>query len=710
MGAVLEERARSGWWSDIWEEHRSWVVTFALLTVSLVIWKIHGGETIFPKSWIESFPFAQQTDAFKDKFFPVIQPSTRVVAAGVVWFYELMVDFLTFTQWQVVFVILVLPAFAYGGLRLGLLGIIAVGSWLVLDFWDESMETLSLMCISILIAIVSGVLLGVMASQSDRFEAFIRPILDTMQTLPAFVYLIPAFYLFGIGAPGAILATVIYALPPVVRLTNLGIRQVPAGIDEAATSFGATRMQSLIKVKIPLAMPSIKLGVNQTVMMALALVVLATFIGSPGLGDIVFQGLQRLNVGKALEGGLAIVLMAIILDRVTYAMGHIEQTSASQHDHVFRLFPQGLEKIKPILYIEYGIDWIWHRIARGGNFVALAVTSVVCRLVAIYDSDFAGKVRDIMLARSFLIASLVLIAVLMLLDAYTDLFGKFPREWEYRFRTPVNQYMDELITNDLFYAITQGIKETLWYGLINPLNSFLKGLPWWYTSLVFVVGAYLFSGRGLAIATLLGLLFIGATDLWLFGMITLSTVLVSVLICFIFGVPLGILSAYSKTTDTILKPILDTMQTMPVFVYLVPVVMFFQGGQVSAVIATVIYALPPIVRCTTLGIRELPEQIDEVSNSFGASTVQTLVKVKIPMAIPAVMLGINQGIMMALAMEVVTPLIGGKGLGLAVFDGMNMASIGLSLQAGIGIVLLAIILDRMSQAWTKTQREAMGLT
>jgi glycine betaine/proline transport system permease protein len=315
-----------------------------------------------------------------------------------------------------------------------------------------------------------------------------------------------------------------------------------------------------------------------------------------------------------------------------------------------------------------------------------------------------------MLARSFLIASLVLIAVMLLLEAYSDLYGKFPHEWEYSFRTPVNQYMDELITNKLFYSVTQGIKETLWFAMINPLNSFLKGLPWWYTGLLFVAGAYLFSGRGLAVVTVLGLSFIGATDLWLFAMITLSTVLVSVLICFVVGVPLGIVSAYSKTIDTIVKPILDTMQTMPVFVYLVPVVMFFQGGQVSAVIATVIYALPPIVRCTTLGIRELPEQIDEVSNSFGASMLQTLVKVKIPMAIPAVMLGINQGIMMALAMEVVTPLIGGKGLGLEVFDGMNMASLGLSLQAGVGIVLLAIILDRMSQAWTKTQREAMGLT
>ena len=709
MNSVVDEQPDQGWWGYTWQEHRGLVVTFALFALSLIVWKIHGGDTIFPQGLIDAFPFAEKTDAFKDAFFPLIQPTTRAIAGGATWFYEAMVDFLIFTQWQIVFVILVLPAFAYGGLRLGLLAIIAVGSWLVLDFWDESLETLSLMCISILISIVIGVLLGIMASQSDRFEAFIKPILDTMQTLPAFVYLIPAFYLFGIGAPGAILATVIYALPPVVRLTNLGIRQVPAGIDEAATSFGATRVQALIKVKVPLAMPSIKLGVNQTVMMALALVVLATFIGSPGLGDIVFQGLQRLNVGKALEGGLAIVLMAIILDRVTYAMGHMDQTSASQHDHVFHLFPQALENFKPVLYIEYGIDWLWRKIAAGGNFVTSIVANLVCKVAAIFDSEFADRLREILLARSFLIASLVLIAVMMLLDAYTDLYGKFPREWEYRFRTPVNQYMDELITNDVFYAITQGIKESLWFGLINPLNTFLKGLPWWYTGLVFVAGAWLFSGRGLAVATFLGLMFIGATDLWLFAMITLSTVLVSVFICFIVGVPLGILAAYSKTTDTILKPILDTMQTMPVFVYLVPVVMFFQGGQVSAVIATVIYALPPIVRCTTLGIRELPEQIDEVSNSFGASTVQTLSKVKIPMAIPAVMLGINQGIMMALAMEVVTPLIGGKGLGLEVFDGMNMASIGMSLQAGIGIVLLAIILDRMSQAWTKTQREAMGL-
>ena len=709
MSMVIEDQ-RNSLFQNIWEEHRVWVLTCAALLVSVVIWKVHGTETVFPKNWIEAFPFADKVNEFDKWIRPFIQPTTRAMGAGVTWFYESMVDWLTVTQWQIIFVILVLPAFAYGGLRLGLLAVFAVGSWLVLDMWDQAMETLSLMTISIAISVMIGVLLGIVASQSDRFEAIIKPILDTMQTLPAFIYLIPAFYLFGLGAPGAILATVIYALPPVVRLTNLGIRQVPAGIDEAATSFGATRVQLLIKIKIPLAMPAIKLGVNQTVMMALALVVLATFIAAPGLGDIVLRGMMRLNVGKALEGGLAIVLMAIVLDRVTYAMGQVEQTSGSRHDHVFRLFPQGLEHVKPILYAEYGIDWAWRQIARTGNLVTLVIATGTCKLVAIHDSEFAVKLREVLLARSFLIASVVLIAVIMLLDAHTNIFGKFPPTWEHRFRTPVNQYMDKLVTNEVFYAITTGIKEGLYFGLINPLNTFLKGLPWWYTSLIFVCIAFLIRGRGLAIATAIGFLFIGATDLWILGMITLSTVTVSVLICFIVGVPLGILAAYNRTVDALLKPVLDTMQTMPVFVYLVPVIMLFGGGQIPAVIATVIYALPPLVRCTTLGIRELPEEINEVSSSFGASTTQTLTKVKIPMAIPAIMVGINQGIMMALAMEVITPLIGGKGLGMDVFLGMNTANFGLSLQAGIGIVMLAIILDRISQAWTKSQREAMGLT
>ena len=159
----------------------------------------------------------------------------------------------------------------------------------------------------------------------------------------------------------------------------------------------------------------------------------------------------------------------------------------------------------------------------------------------------------------------------------------------------------------------------------------------------------------------------------------------------------------------VLRPILDAMQTMPSFVYLIPVLMFFGGNIVSAVIATVIYAMPPIIRCTTLGISQLPVTYTEVSSSFGGTAMQTLKKVKLPMALPSIMLGLNQAVMMALAMQVVTPLIGGGGLGRDVFNALDTSNTGYGLSAGIGIVLLAIILDRLSQAWTQTQRKALGL-
>ena len=357
----------------LWSEYRHWLIGMAVLVMSIVIWSAQEGETIFPESWISAFPFADKVNEFDRWMRPFLQPTTRVLAAGVMWFYEYIVDLLIFTQWQIVLLVLVLPAFACGGIRLGLFAIAAVGSWIVLDMWHEAMETLSLMCISIALSTIVGIALGIAASQSNRLETIIKPILDTMQTLPAYIYLIPAFFLFGLGAPGAILATVLYALPPVVRLTNLGIRQVPTGIDEAATSFGATTRQSLIKVKIPLAIPAIKLGINQTVMMALAMVVLATFIAAPGLGDIVFRGMQRLNVGKALEGGLAIVIMAILLDRVTYAMGRERQRRNKGRVQIFRLFPQSLESFKFIRYLELSIDLVWRQIGHVGRGVTRAV-------------------------------------------------------------------------------------------------------------------------------------------------------------------------------------------------------------------------------------------------------------------------------------------------------------------------------------------------
>ena len=192
-------------------------------------------------------------------------------------------------------------------------------------FWDKAIETTSIMLISIFLCLIIGVPIGIWMSRANRVREKILPILDLMQTIPAFVYLIPGIMLFGLGAVPAIIATFIYAVPPLVRLTDLGIRLVDSEVTEAADAFGASKKQKLWGVQIPLALPNIMQGINQCTMMALSMVVIASMIGTRGLGDEVLLGLQQLNVGRAAEAGIAIVLLAIVLDRITQSYGETLQ-------------------------------------------------------------------------------------------------------------------------------------------------------------------------------------------------------------------------------------------------------------------------------------------------------------------------------------------------------------------------------------------------
>ncbi|MEC8081703.1 MAG: proline/glycine betaine ABC transporter permease, partial [Pseudomonadota bacterium] len=187
--------------------------------------------------------------------------------------------------------------------------------------WDKLMQTLALMLIATFISVLFGVPLGILSARSDKLRKILMPLLDIMQTMPSFVYLIPVLMLFGLGKVPAIFATVIYAAPPLIRLTDLGIRQVDKDIIEAVDSFGVTRSQLLFGVQLPLSLPSIMAGINQTTMMALSMVVIASMIGARGLGEDVLIGIQTLNVGRGLEAGLAIVILAIVFDRITQAYG-----------------------------------------------------------------------------------------------------------------------------------------------------------------------------------------------------------------------------------------------------------------------------------------------------------------------------------------------------------------------------------------------------
>ncbi|AGF78705.1 ABC-type proline/glycine betaine transport system, permease component [Desulfocapsa sulfexigens DSM 10523] len=220
----------------------------------------------------------------------------------------------------IVIAVIVIAAYRFAGKGLAVFSVVTLFLIGFLGLWEDTMTTLAMVLSSVVFCVLVGVPLGIWAGRSDRFNASLRPLLDAMQTTPAFVYLVPIVMLFSVGNVAGVLATIVFALPPVIRLTSLGIRQVHPELIEAAQAFGATRWQVLRRVQIPLAMPTIMAGLNQTIMMALSMVVIAALIGAGGLGSPVILGLNTLDIGQAVIGGLGIVLIAIILDRITQAM------------------------------------------------------------------------------------------------------------------------------------------------------------------------------------------------------------------------------------------------------------------------------------------------------------------------------------------------------------------------------------------------------
>ena len=666
------------------------------------------GPSKFPKVVTDEFTFTAWVNEGEDYLKKNYRWITKILANYIKAGYYFLEDFLLESPWILVAAILTLPCFIVGGLKLGLFSCFVIYFWGAVGLWEASLQTVALMGLSVFLCVFFGVLLGIACSQSDRFENFMKPVLDTMQVMPAFVYLFPALFFFGIGGAPAILATMIYSMPPIIRLTNTGIRQVSKETVESATSFGSSKLQLLLKIKIPMSLPSIMMGINQVIMMALALVVLACFIGAEGIGGQVWQAIRRLDVGWAMEGGLCILFMAIMFDRFSKACSNKEDKLPSNVKK-FHLLPQNLEKYKIARILEMPLD-ITSKII---DFICIKITNFIASftsiIISIFNKNTANDIGEFISRRFYLIPSLIALFVISLVDSNLYEIGTFPKEWKLSIRQPISNAVESLTVDPGFIAFSKGLRGFVYLNLLRPLDIFLTHTPWWYTLAVFASIGYFTVGLRFAIITIILLLFIGACGIWPQSMITLSSVLVSVLLCFIIGVPLGIIASYSERFKNIQDVVLDAMQTLPYFCYLIPVLMFFGGGIVSAVLATVIYSIPPIIRLTALGLTQVSGTYSEVSRSFGGSLLQTLNKVKFPLAVPSLVIGFNQTVIMAFAMQIVTPLIGGKGLGLEVFNGLARSDTGRGLAAGVGIVLLAIIIDRISLAWTKKQRIALGL-
>ena len=681
-----------------------------LIALLFSIWLVFQSEDVseFPVFVTDSFTFTAWVNQGEDFLKDNIKVYTRAVASYVKELYWMLEDFLLDSSWVFVVALLLIPSLAFGGIKLGLLVLFGTMYWGMVGLWGSAMETLALMGLSVFLSVIVGVILGIFCALSDRFERNMKPALDVMQVMPAFVYLIPAMFFFGIGGAPAILATMIYSMPPIIRLTNLGIRQVPNETIETAIAFGSTKRQVLFKVQIPLALPSIMMGVNQTIMMALALVVLATFIGAQGLGSDIWVSIKKLEVGAALEGGFCVLLMAIMFDRFGKAVSR-ETVTLPVDSQKFYLLPQTWEIYpvarqieKPLMYIHIAVAFIFSSIIRIFSFVINLV-------VSLFNKDYGRFIEQFINAHYFMFSGIFILLGIIYYDSNIATIGSFPDSWNLSIRDEIAAGVKSLTVNPTFIEITRSIRATVVIYLLRPLDTYLTYLPYWFTIGALVLMSWKAVDLRFAIVTAFLLAFIGACNIWTEAMITLSSVLISVLLCFVIGVPIGIIASYSKRFQNINEVILDAMQTLPYFCYLVPVLMFFGGGSFSALLATIIYAIPPIIRLTVLGLSQVSTTYSEVSRSFGGSTLQTLSKIKFPLAVPSLVMGFNQTVMMAFAMQIVTPLIGGKGLGLEVFNGLARSDTGRALAAGIGICLLAMIIDRISLAYTKKQRDALGL-
>jgi len=520
--------------------------------------------------------------------------------------------------------------------------------------WQPAMETLSFVLIAAPASVLLGVLLAVLAYKSQTVENILMPLLNVAQTMPHFSYLVPVTVFFGVGDHAGAIATVIFATPPMIRLTLLGLKGVSPEVLEAGLMNGCTKVQLMFRVLVPTARHDILVGVNQVIMQCLAMAVIASFIGAKGLGFNLLLALNQLRIGQALELGICIVLIAVVLDKLSLGWAN-----------------------KQIDYFA--------------------------------DLSFAERHKYPLIMGGILVGGVVLASIgSLIFQDGINYFYLIPHNQGLTTENFWQSGVDWMVDN--WYSSLQAFNTGLIVNVLIPMKNAYLSMPVSATFVLVMGIGYIVGGIRSALVVGGLLLFIASTEWWDRALITAYMASFGVIVSVVIGTVTGSLCAQNKFATKAILLACDTFQTFPSFIYLIPVIMLFGVTDTSVLIAVIIYATIPATRYTVEGLSNVPLSLQDAGTMSGVNRIQRWIQIELPLAFPHIMLGINQTVVFALFMVIIGAMIGTDDLGQLILKSLSDEhGIGNGLMLGLCVAFIGLAVDQILRTWANRKKLAMGL-
>ena len=550
--------------------------------------------------------------------------------------------------WTAIAGVVAVIGYYLGGWRLALLGGGTFVWTALIGQWDIAMQTISVLVVAVPLAFIIGLSLGIAAWKYVWFDKIIKPVLSVLQTLPFFTYLLPAVIFFKVGPTAGAVATTIYAIPPMILMTTLGLQKVSPEVVEAGKMSGCSKFQMLRHVYIPSARTEILVGVNQVIMLCLAMVVLTAFIGMPGLGAKLLAMMGSFKLGRSFEIGVTIVLLAVTLDRMSKAW-----------------------VLKQPVHFEKGTSWF-------------------------------NRHKTLVKASAIFIGFVVLAQVV-------PLASEIGRGQDFSQGKELDNLIKGFLAIDIVNTVTYAIRYFLNVWVLIPFRDFMLSIPTPAVIVGIAAFAVWLGGKREGVIAAIFFSLVAVSGWWDRSMITLYSVLAAVAIAMLIGIPIGIIASRSDKWSRRVLLACDTAQTFPSFIYLIPAIMLF-GITATAVVGSIlIFAMVPLTRYTIEGLRTVPPEMTEAADMAGATRMQKLINVQLPLALPTMAVGFNQAIMFAFFMVIIAAFIGTQDLGQELQRTLAGTDLGKNFVLGICVSLMALTFDLVIMKWAADKKKVLGL-